>query len=86
MKLRDYQATAISDIQNAMRTHRRVLFVLPTGGGKTAIMSVIAQRAAAKGKRILILVHRIELLRQTVEALRRVGVQAGIINPNYSAN
>ena len=86
MKLRDYQATAISDIQNAMRTHRRVLFVLPTGGGKTAIMSVIAQRAATKGKRILILVHRIELLRQTVEALRRVGVQAGIINPNYSAN
>ena len=86
MKLRDYQATAISDIQNAMRTHRRVLFVLPTGGGKTAIMSVIAQRAAAKGKRILILVHRIELLRQTVEALRRVGVQAGMVNPNYAAN
>lgn len=86
MKLRDYQAEAIANIQNAMRTHRRVLFVLPTGGGKTAIMSVIAQRAAAKGKRILILVHRIELLRQTVEALRRVGVQAGIVNPNYSAN
>ena len=86
MILRDYQAQAITNIQNAMRAHRRVLFVLPTGGGKTAIMSVIAQRAAAKGKRILILVHRIELLRQTVEALRRVGVQAGLINPNYAAN
>lgn len=86
MILRDYQSKAIADISAAFRQHRRVLFVLPTGGGKTAIMSVIAQRAASKGKRVLILVHRIELLRQTVGALRRVGVQAGVINPNYSPN
>jgi superfamily II DNA or RNA helicase len=86
MTLRDYQSKAITDISAAFRQHRRVLFVLPTGGGKTAIMSVIAQRAAGKGKRVLILVHRIELLRQTIAALGRVGVTAGVVNPNYSPN
>jgi DNA repair protein RadD len=44
----------------------------------------IAQSAAAKGSRVLILVHRVELLRQTSKTLRNFGVRHGLINPKYT--
>ena len=58
--------------------------VLPTGGGKTVVFSYIAATTAARGKRVLILVHRIELLRQTSEALRKSGVRHGLVNPKFT--
>ena len=61
--LRPYQAVAVQAIRLAFANRRRsVLFVLPTGGGKTVVFSHIAEQAAAKGNRIGILVHRVELL------------------------
>ena len=36
VQLRPFQASAVAEIRGAyMAGHRRVLFVLPTGGGKT---------------------------------------------------
>lgn len=52
---------------------------MPTGGGKTAIFSWIAMMAAQRGGRILILVHRQELLRQCSASLDRLGVRHGLI-------
>jgi superfamily II DNA or RNA helicase len=83
--LRDYQAKAVNDIRTAYQYGRRApLFVLPTGGGKTVLFTYIAQNAAERGKRVLILVHRVELLRQTSKALRGFGVRHGLINPQYT--
>ena len=58
---------------------RAPLLVLPTGGGKTVIFSAIAHSAATRGNRVLILVHRRELIHQTSSKLAWVGLDHGII-------
>tara|TARA_B100001094_G_scaffold73764_2_gene70161 strand:- start:819 stop:2261 length:1443 start_codon:yes stop_codon:yes gene_type:complete len=78
--LRDYQQRSVDEIRYAMQCgHRSVLFVLPTGGGKTVIFSYITESAAIKGNRVLILVHRQELVEQTSSTLANIGVDHGII-------
>jgi superfamily II DNA or RNA helicase len=80
MLLRPYQSAAIAEIRQAYQSrHRAVLFVLPTGGGKTVVFSHIAEQAAAKGSRICVLVHRQELLRQASISLAALGVRHGLI-------
>lgn len=74
MKLRPYQTDAVNKIREAFRTNRRVLFQLPTGGGKTIIFCHITRESVRKNKTVLILVHRQELLRQTAAKLAQWGV------------
>ncbi len=62
-ELRPYQADAITKIENATTT--KVIYVLPTGGGKTVIAACIIERAVQRGERVLVLTHRREILRQT---------------------
>jgi superfamily II DNA or RNA helicase len=59
----------------------RLLYVLPTGGGKTVVLAAVVAQLARKGLRTLVLVHREELLQQTHAQLRRCGVEAGLIAP-----
>lgn len=85
MKLRDYQQKGVEDIrQTYIKGARAPLYVLPTGGGKTVLFTYISNNAASKGKRVLILVHRVELLRQTSSTLRNFGVGNGLISPHYT--
>ena len=80
MNLRDYQQRAMADTRAAIASgSRSPLLVLPTGGGKTIIFSAIAQSAAAKGNRVLILVHRRELINQASSKLQWIGLEHGII-------
>jgi hypothetical protein len=64
LELRDYQIDSIADIGAAFAQHRRLLFVLPTGGGKTIIFAFITTHAAAKGNRVVIVAHRAEIVDQ----------------------
>ena len=82
--LRPYQQEAVAAIRAAMARHRSVLFVLPTGGGKTYTFSYIAHQAATKGNRIAVLVHRVELLEQASRSLNAMGVRHGLIAPGRS--
>lgn len=66
MQLRSYQKSSIMSLREAFKTNKRVLFVLATGGGKTAVFTAIAQ---ASPKRVLILAHRKELIDQITERL-----------------
>lgn len=85
LKLRDYQADAVQAIRASYLSKKKApLLVLPTGGGKTVVFSYIAATTASRGKRALILVHRVELLRQTSAALDKSGVRHGLINPKYT--
>jgi len=85
LALRPYQQTAVAQIRAVLAAgHRSVLFVLPTGGGKTVVFSHIAERAASKGNRICILVHRVELLEQASRSLAGLGVRHGLIAANRS--
>lgn len=80
--LRDYQAADVEGIRDAFRQrHRSVLYVLPTGGGKTVVLSHIAELSARKGSSIMIVAHRRELIRQASAALRGFGIPHGIIAP-----
>ncbi len=67
LALRDYQEEALNAI-NAARARgiTKQLVVLPTGTGKTVIMAALVAKLAA---RTLILVHRDELIGQTIDKL-----------------
>lgn len=85
--LRDYQQKGINDLRNSYLNGKRApLYVLPTGGGKTVVFCNVAQTTASRAKRVLIIVHRIELLRQTSGKLYENGVEHGIINPKFTPN
>jgi DNA repair protein RadD len=80
--LRDYQAAAVEQIERA----GKVLYVLPTGGGKTVVATNIIERSVARGERVLMLTHRREILRQTSLKIPidRGLIQAGLnIDPDY---
>jgi DNA repair protein RadD len=82
--LRPFQANGVAEIRGAFRAgYRSVLFVLPTGGGKTYTFVHIAERAAARGNRIVILVHRSELVDQTSRSLDAIGCPHGVIASGY---
>lgn len=84
INLRSYQTKGIHDIFDAWNPATQnlmnVLFQMPTGTGKTTVFSEIVRRARLKDKKILIVVHRKELVEQIVERLQHFGVQAGIIS------
>jgi superfamily II DNA or RNA helicase len=50
-ELRPYQQTAVDDIETALDKGEKVLYVLPTGGGKTVVLAKIIERALQVGKR-----------------------------------
>lgn len=79
-ELRPYQREGVDALRAAYRDRCRApLYALPTGGGKTLVFSYITKGAVARGKRVLILVHRSELLRQASRSLTAWGVPHGCI-------
>ncbi len=85
MQLRPYQITDVDRIRQAFRSgHRRVLYQLSTGGGKTVTYSDICQKTAKNCARTYILEHREELIKQTSDKLFEFGVPHGIVSPEFS--
>jgi superfamily II DNA or RNA helicase len=82
--LRDYQAELIEEVRGAYKRVRRVLMVLPTGGGKTVIFAYITEGAAQKGNRICIVAHREEIVDQISTALDEMGVRHGRIQAGHT--
>ena len=83
-ELYPYQKEALDGIFAALEEsdeQTNLLFQLPTGGGKTIIFSHVAQNYITKfKKKVLILTHRIELLHQTSECLKGIGVENSVIS------
>jgi superfamily II DNA or RNA helicase len=81
VQLRDYQESAVQAVRDSFRAgHKRTLLVSPTGSGKTVIFSYIAAGMARNNKRILIVAHRRELLKQISGALKKVGVTHAVLS------
>jgi DNA repair protein RadD len=80
-ELRPYQAKAVTDIEAEINgpSPQSVLLVSPTGAGKTVIASTIVANAVAAGKRVLILVHRREILKQTSHKISAGKFEHGLI-------
>lgn len=67
--LRPYQIEAVENISADWRSHRAVLLVMATGGGKTQVFCELLDRHVTDGKRGLVLVHRRELVEQARDRL-----------------
>lgn len=81
INLRPYQTKAISEVREALAKYRRVLFQSPTGSGKGVVLGTIASLSHAKGKRILIACHRIEIVKQNIKQAERMGIECAMISP-----
>ena len=66
---RDYQMRAVDELREAVRRHKSAVYVLPTGGGKTVVAGLIAQRVTERGGQVMLVVHRRELVKQAVDTL-----------------
>src|SRR6218665_283609 len=63
----------------------RLLYQLPTGGGKTVVFSEITKRFIEQfSRKVFVLTHRTELSRQTSKTLGNLGVKNKIINSSVS--
>lgn len=72
IKLRPYQEEARTKIKDEWdKGNKKTLLVLPTGCGKTIVFAMIAADMVKKGKRVLILAHRAELLEQAADKIRK---------------
>lgn len=88
-KLYLYQEKDINQIFDKIErnpyTHR-LLYQLPTGGGKTRIFSEITNRYIAKfNRKVVVLTHRLELCNQTSTTLKNLGIRNKVINSAVKA-
>ena len=83
-ELYEYQKGDINAIFERLdnaKDNYRLLYQLPTGGGKTVIFSEIVRRYLSKhDKKVVVLTHRIELCKQTSKMLKTFEVKNKIIN------
>lgn len=78
--LRDYQMLVALKVARLMRVgYRRILVVIPTGGGKTRLAAALMQSTVGVGLTGEFQVHRKELIKQTSVAFTGLGIQHGFI-------
>lgn len=80
--LRPYQERALRSLREAFRAgKRKIVLVLPTGGGKTVLFAQIISNFLARsgGQPVIVIVHRRELVTQTLAKLADVGIEAGVV-------
>lgn len=84
VNLYGYQQTLVSEIRDRIRAgHRRILLVCPTGSGKGTLATWMVHRATARGKRVLFLVNRRELVKDLSRRLDTLGLDHGVIMGNH---
>ncbi len=69
----------VDGARQALRRHRAVILVAPTGSGKTQLAAAMIKGAVERGGRPWFVMHRDFLLDQTSQTLQRVGVDHGFI-------
>ena len=81
--LRNYQETIVNNCRESFKNgYKKLCCVLPCGAGKTAIFCYLAYLNTIKkpNNRVLILLHRKELLKQTIEAFQAFQISTDHIN------
>lgn len=82
--LRPYQQKFIDDVRNEfLHKHKHVVGVAPCGAGKTIMTGWMTREATERGKRTIFFVHRHELIEQTSETFKDLGIEHGIISAGY---
>jgi superfamily II DNA or RNA helicase len=84
LELYPYQRDLIKELYAVLKKGQdRVLLYAPTGAGKTVIVSKVIADANSRGRQVLFIVHRNELVSQTVETLKRFEIEAGVIKAGW---
>ena len=86
LELRPYQEQGVSTISSAwLRGRQKVMFQMPTGGGKTEVAAAIIQQQLQEKpqSRVVWVTHRKELNRQVQERLRAYAIPAAEGNAHY---
>lgn len=76
-KLRPYQELGLTQITNELKKCSSVLYQLPTGGGKSVIVSKFIENN--KGKRIIIFAHKKRILNQLESYMKEIKVTYGFL-------
>lgn len=79
MHLREYQSKIIEDVRGALKTSKKILIQLATGGGKTAIAAFMAKGIKERGKNLWFIAHRDFLLEQTSKTFMDAGLNHSFI-------
>lgn len=83
IELRPYQVNGIAEVKRVLSSGKRApILIAPTGSGKTVVASAIIESAVSKGKRVLFLAHRIELISQAAMKLAQFGIEHRVIAPS----
>lgn len=80
IQLYPYQLTFISNILSALSRWKHVIGYARCGFGKSYCIAEIARRSVIKNKKVLILTHRLVLLRQNNGSLKQFGHNLTVIN------
>lgn len=84
MKLYPYQNKNSKEIMELWQNHNSILYQLPTGGGKTVVINDIIEKII--NNKILILVHRQEIIFQIRDRLKKRGITAGVLIGSFEEN
>jgi superfamily II DNA or RNA helicase len=82
MELFDYQKRIKAKTYGGLRLYNAIICYAPTGAGKTVMFSDIISDGIKAGKKVMVLVNRVELIYQTENTLKSFGIQPKLIIPN----
>lgn len=73
------------DFYRGQRSWKKGVIILPTGTGKTILSAIDAKRSA---RRVLFLVHRLDILKQSIDAYKKVWpeMKTGILTGEFREN
>jgi len=75
MALRYYQIDQVKQLRESFsRGHKRIILAAPTGSGKSLVMAEMTRLSYEKGRRVVLLTHRMELFRATLAHIGRAGI------------
>lgn len=84
MRLRPYQQDIITEARYLMtQGHRSILISSPTGSGKTLLTAHMLKTSSAKGLSSWFIVHRRELIEQSIRQFKGEGVEVGVIASGF---
>ena len=84
MQLWAHQANDLERLRAAYRAgSRRVVYVAPTGSGKTTTSAELMRLSVAKGRRVLFMVHLRTLVRQCSDRLSALSIPHGVIMAGF---
>lgn len=87
-QLREYQLKLVSEIYEKWeRGAKAVLAQMPTGAGKSIVIASIVEHEVSKGKKVLVMAHRTELVTQLATHLyEATDIEVGIIKAGFTPN